>query len=231
MGNALLLDRVIGATYPSFATAADVAAFERVPIEDRLAVHSTYAALKVGAARDPNAPALQFLATASPDDTPVVVTHGQFFARVTQVANALHTLGVGPTDVVSFLLPLIPQALNLAGHGDTGVAIRAAELYYNLVALHPFSDGNGRTARLIMNFFAAPRRVSTHGDRGRATGRVLDCARPSERRRVVGVRLLCPGGNRAVDISGARSANLRWMIAARACAIRARIGENSAMVS
>ncbi len=123
MGNALLLDRVIGATYPSFATAADVAAFERVPIEDRLAVHSTYAALKVGAARDPNAPALQFLATASPDDTPVVVTHGQFFARVTQVANALHTLGVGPTDVVSFLLPLIPQALmTLFGAEAAGIA-------------------------------------------------------------------------------------------------------------
>ena len=59
---------------------------------------------------DPNAPAIQFIANASPDDTPIVITHGQFVARVTQTANALHELGVGPNDVVSFMLPLIPQA-------------------------------------------------------------------------------------------------------------------------
>ena len=31
-------------------------------------------------------------------------------------------------------------------------ALQAAELHYNLVAIHPFSDGNGRTARLLMNY-------------------------------------------------------------------------------
>ncbi len=123
MTKALLLDRVIGESYPAFATAADVSAFERVPIEDRLAVHSTYGALKLGAASDPAAPALQFLPTASPDDTPIVITHGQFFARVTQAANMFHDLGVGPNDVVSFLLPLIPQALmTLFGAEAAGIA-------------------------------------------------------------------------------------------------------------
>jgi Fic family protein len=29
--------------------------------------------------------------------------------------------------------------------------LAAAELHYNLVAIHPFIDGNGRTARLMMN--------------------------------------------------------------------------------
>jgi len=28
---------------------------------------------------------------------------------------------------------------------------RAAEAHYRLVTLHPFTDGNGRTARLLMN--------------------------------------------------------------------------------
>ena len=31
--------------------------------------------------------------------------------------------------------------------------MQAAELHYNLAAVHPFSDGNGRTARLMMNDF------------------------------------------------------------------------------
>ena len=30
--------------------------------------------------------------------------------------------------------------------------LRAAELHYNCVAVHPFADGNGRTARLMMNY-------------------------------------------------------------------------------
>ena len=123
MSKALLIDRLIGESYLSLATAGDVAAIERVPIERRLAATNTYDALRLGAARDPAAPALQFLATASPEDTPVVITHGQFFARVTQAANMFQSLGVGPDDVVSFLLPLIPQALmTLFGAEAAGIA-------------------------------------------------------------------------------------------------------------
>lgn len=54
---------------------------------------------------------------------------------------------------------LIPRALELAGRAvdaPSGVhpLMLAAELHYNLVAIHPFSDGNGRTARLMMNLLA-----------------------------------------------------------------------------
>jgi fatty-acyl-CoA synthase len=104
------LDRFIGNEWPNFATDDDVRAFESVPYAERIAASSTYDALRLGAAHDPNAPALLFLPNASPTDEPVRLTHGQFIARVTQVANALHGLGVGPRDVVSLLLPLIPQA-------------------------------------------------------------------------------------------------------------------------
>jgi fatty-acyl-CoA synthase len=120
---AVLLDRVLGDAFPNFARPEDVTAFERVPILERLAAHSTYDALRIGAAYDPEAPALQFLPTASPDDTAFVVTHAQFFRRVTQTANMLHGLGVGPNDVVSFLLPLLPQSLyTLFGAEAAGIA-------------------------------------------------------------------------------------------------------------
>lgn len=103
------LDRFIGDEWPSFATDADVRAFEAVPYEERILAKSTYEALKLGAARNPQTPALLWLANASADEEPVRLNHAQFLARVTQVANALHSLGVGPTDVVSMMLPLIPQ--------------------------------------------------------------------------------------------------------------------------
>ena len=106
---AVLIDRRMGATRPSLATAADVAAIEAVPLHERLEAASTYDAIRIGAARDPAAPAIQFLPTCDPSDSAALITHGEFFARVTQAANLFAALGVGPTDVVSLLLPLVPQ--------------------------------------------------------------------------------------------------------------------------
>ena len=46
---------------------------------------------------------------------------------------------------------LITAMLALANRQGVHPALQAAELHYNLVAIHPFNDGNGRTARLMMN--------------------------------------------------------------------------------
>ena len=49
---------------------------------------------------------------------------------------------------------LLPASLDLAADASVPAILRAAELHYNLVAVHPFADGNGRTARLAMNAVA-----------------------------------------------------------------------------
>jgi len=118
-----VLDRFITAEWPRFATEADVRAFEQIPYEERIKASSTYEALKLGAAVDPDAPALLFLPNANPDHEPVRYSHGDFIQRVTQVANVLHELGVGKDDVVSILLPLIPQSFYaLYGVQAAGIA-------------------------------------------------------------------------------------------------------------
>jgi fatty-acyl-CoA synthase len=123
MPRAHLLDRFIGEQYPTFAGAADIDAFEAVPWTERVAAASTFEAIRLGAANNPDAPAIRFLPNADPADTPVEISHAQFIARVTQTANLFHSLGVGPGDVVSFLLPLLPQSFFvLFGAEAAGIA-------------------------------------------------------------------------------------------------------------
>jgi fatty-acyl-CoA synthase len=123
MAGIVSLDRCIGREYPNFATDADVEAFERVPYAERIAVESTYDAIRLGAAQNPDAPAIQFLANADPADQPIVISHRDFVARVTQAANLFHGLGVGENDVVSFMLPLLPDAfVVLFGAEAAGIA-------------------------------------------------------------------------------------------------------------
>jgi Fic family protein len=46
---------------------------------------------------------------------------------------------------------LLATTFVLAHRDDVHPVLRAAELHYNLAAIHPFDDGNGRTSRLMMN--------------------------------------------------------------------------------
>jgi fatty-acyl-CoA synthase len=118
-----LLDRLVGDEYPTFATEADVRTFEQTPYAERIAAESTYDAIRLGAAKNPDAPAIQFLANADPADTPLVISHCDFVSRVTQAANMFHALGVGDNDVVSFMLPLLPEAfIALFGAEAAGIA-------------------------------------------------------------------------------------------------------------
>ena len=123
MARAHLLDRLIGEELPAFRTDAELRAFEATPYAERIAAQSTYDALRLGAAFDPSAPALHFLQHAEADEIPLTFTHAQFMGRVTQTANMLADLGVGPRDVVSFLLPLMPQSFfTLYGGEAAGIA-------------------------------------------------------------------------------------------------------------
>ena len=123
MAQAHPLDRLIGAQMPSFRNAAELTAFEATPYADRIMAQSTYEALQIGAAIDPDAAAIRFLTKADPEETPVTISYAQFIARVTQSANFFHDLGVGPSDVVSFLMPLLPQTFfALFGAQAAGIA-------------------------------------------------------------------------------------------------------------
>jgi len=123
MTRAHLLDAVIGSELPTLRSEAELAAFEETPYAQRIRAQSTYEALRLGATANPDAAAIQFLSKADPEETPLTISHRQFFARITQAANLFHQLGVGPEDVVSVLMPLLPQAFfALFGAQAAGIA-------------------------------------------------------------------------------------------------------------
>ncbi|MBC2715995.1 MAG: acyl-CoA synthetase [Desulfobacteraceae bacterium] len=87
------------------ATLPDIEAIEKVPFAERLKISNTYDIIKQGAAINPDAPAISLILSGDHYADPLQVTYREFWAKVNQTANLLHDLGVGPQDVVSFLLP------------------------------------------------------------------------------------------------------------------------------
>jgi fatty-acyl-CoA synthase len=91
------------------ATAADLEQIEKTPIEERITVANTYEMIQQGASINPDSPALSFLLSGDQYEQPVVISYKDFLGRVTQTANLFHDLGVGPKDVVTYLLPNLPH--------------------------------------------------------------------------------------------------------------------------
>ena len=95
----------------------------KFPTRTVFAAQSTFDAIRLGAAHNPDAPAIQYLPNANGTDKPIVISHPEFVAGVTQAANMFHALGVNGGDVVSFLLPLLPEAFTaLFGAEAAGIA-------------------------------------------------------------------------------------------------------------
>jgi fatty-acyl-CoA synthase len=90
----------------------DLASIERVektPFAERFDIRNTYEMIKQGAMINPQAPAITFLLSGDLYEAPTQVTYREFLKRVNQTANLLHDLGIGPRDVVSYLLPNLPH--------------------------------------------------------------------------------------------------------------------------
>lgn len=91
--------------WPDYATPADLAAIEAVPLEARGLPESTYALLTRAAARWPDCTALNVLPDAARWRDPLRRTLAELLADVHRVANLLHDLGVRRGDAVALTSP------------------------------------------------------------------------------------------------------------------------------
>ncbi len=89
---------------------ADIEAFEQTPLTEHPIMPNTYAAIQQGAALDPEKIALRFFLQATNYSEEFVYSYEDLLGLITQTANMFHDLGIGKNDVVSMLLPNVPQA-------------------------------------------------------------------------------------------------------------------------
>ncbi|NIA25674.1 MAG: acyl-CoA synthetase [Gammaproteobacteria bacterium] len=90
-------------------TERDITAIEAVPIEERNLAGNTYEMVTRGAAINPDATALQFFLQGARYEHPVTWTYREFLDVITRTANLFHELGVASDDVVSMILPNLPE--------------------------------------------------------------------------------------------------------------------------
>ncbi len=84
--------------------------YERTPLDQRLKAFNTYDLIKYGASLDPQALAISYVQSGEDYDKPVQINYRTLMSEINRSANLFHDLGIGPNDVVSYLLPAIPQA-------------------------------------------------------------------------------------------------------------------------
>ncbi|MEY4982103.1 MAG: hypothetical protein RIR62_369 [Pseudomonadota bacterium] len=107
----------------TFANRADLAAIENeMPWQARGTAATMFDFLT--RARDAHGPrpAISFQITSGPKDKALTLTWTDLHAQVTQAANLFRSLGVGPTDVVAYVLPnSLETAVTLLGGAVAGI--------------------------------------------------------------------------------------------------------------
>jgi fatty-acyl-CoA synthase len=89
---------------------ADIESIEKVPLADRIGdIASAYDMILSSAELYPDQPALLFVPGGTTAEGPLTLGYRQLITKIRQTANLFTELGVGPDDVVSFLLPNLPQ--------------------------------------------------------------------------------------------------------------------------
>ncbi|MBT6057475.1 MAG: acyl-CoA synthetase [Gammaproteobacteria bacterium] len=94
---------------PIMDTISDVEEFEKSPLAEQFPYTDSYNLICESAKRLGDATALEFLLQGLPDEPCQTVTYNQLRQQITRTANLLNKLGVGESDSVSIILPILPQ--------------------------------------------------------------------------------------------------------------------------
>jgi fatty-acyl-CoA synthase len=90
-------------------TVADIEEFEKIPLEERMTSFNTFDLLQKGVAIDPDATAISFFLSGDQYNQPMQISYRDLMAQIIRTANLFHDFGIGPGDVISYLLPNLPQ--------------------------------------------------------------------------------------------------------------------------
>lgn len=100
----------------------DVLEFEKTPLQDRGLAPNTFEAVLRTVQSEPDKMALRYVFQGGEPTTSIDFTYAQLGTNITRAANLFTSLGVGKHDVVSFVLPNLPQTCwTLLGAQRVGV--------------------------------------------------------------------------------------------------------------
>ncbi|PIZ03371.1 MAG: hypothetical protein COY58_09405 [Gammaproteobacteria bacterium CG_4_10_14_0_8_um_filter_38_16] len=101
----------------------DIAALEKIPLDQRLIFNTTYDVIRYAAKTWGRKPAIHFLPTGDAIEAPITFSYQDLLNRVNQAANLFASLQASNGDVVSILLPNLPQThFALWGAQAVGIA-------------------------------------------------------------------------------------------------------------
>ncbi|MBF0398839.1 MAG: acyl-CoA synthetase, partial [Desulfobacterales bacterium] len=87
----------------------DIAEIEKTPYYERVPEKNTLEAIEKGANSNPDGIALSFISSGYAYDKPTQISYKTLITKVRQCANMFYDLGIGHSDVVTYLLPNLPQ--------------------------------------------------------------------------------------------------------------------------
>ena len=132
---------------------ADLEAFERAPIEERMTSFNTFDMLKKGVAINPDAFAISFFLSGDTYDQPMQITYRDFLAQVTRTANFFHDLGIGPGDVISYLLPNLPQTHYVLWGGEAAGIVNPINPLLEPSTIHEICQSAGTKILVALGEF------------------------------------------------------------------------------
>lgn len=104
---------------------ASIEQMEQTPLESRDLPKSTYEMLERGAAKNPDKLALRFFLQGTKYQQSEDFSYRQFMGKIRQAANMFHDLGLAPNEVVSFVLPNLPETHFTIWGGETAGIVNA----------------------------------------------------------------------------------------------------------
>ena len=142
------------------STVADIEEIEKSPIDDQLDSFNTYDMIRKGAMINPEATAISFFPSGDQYDNPLRIPYQILLAQITRTANLFHDLGLGPKDVVSYLLPNLPQTHFILWGGQANCVVNPINPLLEPLAIREICYSSGTKILVALGEFP---------DRGRLT--------------------------------------------------------------
>jgi fatty-acyl-CoA synthase len=95
--------------YPRIKNISDIEEIEKIDATQRVPAQNTYKLLEIGAAQKPEATAITFIENAEDFENPILITYRQLIGKIRQTANMFYDLGLREGDVVTDVLPNLPE--------------------------------------------------------------------------------------------------------------------------